>query len=661
LAHDADDTPPADDREEGPAPDVLAAIHRTRDGLLAAEEKKKADGTWTLEDMLKVADALGKLERAEQYHTARLADEEVLRRLTGGQDGYRLPENTSASKQSSYRLTDEGVVHSYTKGTGKATVLEEEVIAFRPFVPVERLKDDQGRHQYRIAWLDTAGEVQELVMTAEETASRTLFTRAFPDHVVTSVHVMACVEYMSQCLRYNQQWLQDRVKVAATQLGWSAQLADGEMDVEQFTSGPGRPRHVQDVKNTGAWLEGHCSRGRIEEWKEAVADCADRPVILAALSAAFAAPLLRVVGAANVVVDVSGTTSVGKTVLLGLCTSVWADPGRSMLSWENTRVAMEHYMSMLRGMPLFVDETQLADPKILEELVYGITQGKSRGRSTQDGTGMIDGQQWETVLVTTGEQPITSMTTKGGLSPRIVPLTGAPCRDRAHAERVRRVSRRSYGRAGEVFLQEVARLGDEALQVRYEELKEALAGQVQSSVAQRRAESVAVLALANEVAAGAGLMPLAPPQVWVWAASGADSSVEGDEDDRPRGALRAVMSWAQVNGHRFYGHEDAMSVPPASGWAGRWDTDEFVAFHPETLRKLLADLGYEHGNILPAWRERGWLQHKPDKYTFTVRVGGKPGLFIKIIHMEDVVDPGSAEGGEEAADPRMAWVRSLTR
>lgn len=582
-----------------------------------------------------------------------------------------IPVQTTASGVS-YQVDGAGVWRESVNGK----VYERELIAFRPFVPVQRLKDDQGGVQYTMAWLNSAGAVEKLTLSAKQIASRTLMIAAFPDLVVTSQHATACIEYIAQCVRFNQGWLESRARVSATALGWPLTAADGgSVDVreelglrgavEGFTAGPGRPRAVQDVKNTGAWLSGHRRGGTVDGWARAVEKVKDRPLVQIMVAAALAAPLLRVTGSANFVVDLSGSTSGGKTIALSCAASVWGDPKEVLSSWKNTRVALEHHLSMLRGVPFFVDETQLAAVETVEELLYALTSGKSRGRSRQDGSALLDSSVWETVLLATGEQPMASMTNKGGLVPRIVALSGTPCASRDEANGLLEAVRTHHGHAGELFVREVGRLGGEVIRARFKIISDQLGKVADSPVAARRAQCVALLALAHEVAVGCGLMAqdALGEKDWDWLVNGGGSSVTEFEDDRSRAALREMLAWAGTNGQRFYGHASATFAPHA-GWAGRWAEKEYVAFTPAVLKELLKKAGYDAPRVMLDWRDRGWLKQKGTVTTHPVRIDGSLIRHVVVTNLEDLGGLEDSEGPGEGAtgsggDPRREWLLGL--
>ena len=113
------------------------------------------------------------------------------------------------------------------------------------------------------------------------------------------------------------------------------------------------------------------------------------------------------------------------------------------------------------------------------------------------------------------------------------------------------------------------------------------------------------------------------PLIDAWEAVRAGSQ----DSDRPTEALRAVLSWAASQQHRFYGrmeHEPGSDQPPAAGWLGAWHqrTDwKTLAILPNELKGFLEKQSFEQEPILRSWRDRGWLLVEDEHLTRKVMVG----------------------------------------
>lgn len=571
--------------------------------------------------------------------------DDLITRLVGA-PGYEVPTEVNPSGDG-YLVDENGVWWRHTTRDGQET----DLIAFKPFLPAKRLRDDRGNVLLQLTWLTDDGEVRDVTTPAADAADRAKLMRVFPDFVVTSKHATECAEFIGHCLRANNDWIVSTGEEVATALGWPVRGTDA------YVFGSGRPTMIEDVKNTGPWLTWHAQSGTLDAWKAMVHSLAQRDLVMVMVAAALAAPLLRLTGSPSFVVDLSGTTSLGKTTALSVAASVAGNPRPDkgiLVSWGQTQVSLEHHLAMLRGMSLFLDESQLAEQTSVERLVYSLTDGKSRGRSRQDGSGMMDRALYETVVLSTGEQPLISMTKKGGVVPRVVTLTGTPMGSKSQADEARRQAELHHGTALPAFVDRLRSLDLTRVMGRLSWWRAELAGLVTNPVASRRADSVAVLALANELAAQLELMPVVPLGRWAWVVDGGGTD-EGTLD-RPREALRDALAWAESSGSRFAGHHN---FNPATGEVlGRWaPEDGYVAFVPAKLREHLIRQGYDAPDaILREWRERRWITCQQGFTWRTLLTTRTLGL-IRVVNVEDI----AARPGDEApeADRYGRWTNGL--
>jgi Domain of unknown function (DUF927)/Bifunctional DNA primase/polymerase, N-terminal len=565
--------------------------------------------------------------------------------LLAGDERWRLPEQSLSGD--AFYLGRGGVARRWADSRDREHL---ERIALQPFLPARLLQDDRGEAYVELAWLSLDGSVRRAEVAWAVVADHRRLPGAFDgDAVIIGRHASACAEYIQECLGENRALLAETKQVIVTALGWPADTLDSSV----FTFGDGRPHRVIDVKNTGDWLAGHRKSGTLDAWKDAMQRLADRKHVHVLVAAALAAPLLRFTGRASFIVDLSHGSSTGKSKALELAAAVWGDPALIMQSWKATGVAIEHHLAMSRGMPMFTDETQLAaDAAQIEAVVYGLTQGKSKSRSRQAGDQLITAVRWESIVLTTGEKPITSFTQKGGVIPRVVTLAGQAMPSREAADFTSRVARENYGHAGEAFLAMIQELGRSRVAARCDAVEELLAALAQSPVAGRRAASIAVLAVAHEAGVTAGLLPPAPDGTWEWLAGGGDA-VPDDDDDKPRKALSEVLTWAMANRHRFTGSPGcSVQLQESLGcWAvGR--SQPFISFVPASLSEKLEKLGYDSMSVRLAWRDRGWIATSGGKTAVVVHIQpGEKAKHVKIMMIDDIIHCDELPDGED-------WVTS---
>jgi putative DNA primase/helicase len=173
-------------------------------------------------------------------------------------------------------------------------------------------------------------------------------------------------------------------------------------------------------------MSGYHKRGTMEGWQEALGLAEKHPFALAGIYLSLLPPLMQIIGSDNLVFEWSGRSSVGKTTALALAASVWGQPRLNLdpsivSSWRITDVYLERLLATLGDLPFFLDDTRTANPFKKNGLdpvqaVYDVTAGTTKGRGTLTGTEAKRG--WRTVLLSTGEDPITGDSKKGGVYAR---------------------------------------------------------------------------------------------------------------------------------------------------------------------------------------------------------------------------------------------------
>lgn len=384
--------------------------------------------------------------------------------------------------------------------------------------------------------------------------------------------------------------------------------------------------------------------GELERWAEALAPMSRFPRAMLVFYASFCAPLLQLFNVPNFIVDLSHSTTTGKTTVLRAAGSIWGNPDErtpaSVLgTWDATRVWTERASHVLSGLPLLMDDTKKAkNDRIVAELIYAVASGRGRGRGTIGG--LAGTSYWRTVLLSTGEQPATSFTQDGGTRTRVLSIQGLPFgrRDPEVGQLAKDLNRalcQHYGHAGVRFLawlmRERARWDE--WRTTYEQWSDYYASQPPSPEAGRLAQYAALVTVAGIMAHRALPLPweYANPMGALWGELAAEAADAAGE----LRALQDVLSWAHAHERTFIRNVGGHWRRPdgAHEIAGRWDGGEgweFIAFFPTVLRRVLQDQGFQPEAILTGWRERGWLQHVPGKLTGRVRLEERTTLAFVI-------------------------------
>ena len=123
-------------------------------------------------------------------------------------------------------------------------------------------------------------------------------------------------------------------------------------------------------------------------------------------------------------------------------------------SFNATRVGTPKGLSLVYSdLPLGVDERQVVGDR--QGFVEGLhlrcsgVAGQSRGAK---GGGIQQIQSWRTVVLTTGEQPLSTGGSNAGIKTRTLELYGTPIGDEQAASMLHDLTRSAYGSAGPVFV-----------------------------------------------------------------------------------------------------------------------------------------------------------------------------------------------------------------
>lgn len=277
-------------------------------------------------------------------------------------------------------------------------------------------------------------------------------------------------------------------------------------------------------------------RGTLAEWQDKVAAPAvGNSRLLLALSMAFAAPLLGVVGAESGGIHLRGPSSVGKSTAAVAAGSVWGGGGlRGWLQrWRATDNGLEGLAGAHCDLLLTLDELGEVDPRHLSLAAYMLANGGGKARAARDG-GARKSAEWRLLFLSSGEVSIADRLAEAapgrraaaGQEVRVVDLpadAGAgfglfealhgAASGGAFAERIKSAAATCYGTAGPAFLAALvddmdgATVATRAFRSEFLELNVQPAADGQVS---RVADRFALIAAGGELAAELGIVPWPP-------------------------------------------------------------------------------------------------------------------------------------------------------
>lgn len=274
------------------------------------------------------------------------------------------------------------------------------------------------------------------------------------------------------------------------------------------------------------------SLGTLQEWSQTVgAWCAGNSRLVLAVSTAFAAPLLGLIGAEGGGIHFRGPSSKGKSAALVVAGSVWGGGGvRGWLQrWRATDNGLEAMAAAHCDLLLTLDEMGEVDPRAVGAIAYMLANGSGKARAQRDGAGR-KAAEWRLLFLSSGEIGIADKMAEGGgkarpaagMAVRVVDLPAdggaglglfealhGAVDGRAFADRVKADAGRFYGTAGVAFLRRVVAAEADATRAvaefRHAFMERFLPRGADGQVA-RVADRFAIIAAAGELARVLGIV-----------------------------------------------------------------------------------------------------------------------------------------------------------
>lgn len=161
-------------------------------------------------------------------------------------------------------------------------------------------------------------------------------------------------------------------------------------------------------------------QGTSDEWREHVGrKCSGNSRLLIAVAAAFAGPILSLVGTESGGIHFHGGTSTGKSTALTIGGSVCGGGGQGgfVQSWRTTINGLEAIAESHHDGTLFLDELAQADPREAAETAYLLGNGQGKARMTRS-IGVRRKPTWTLLFVSAGELTLSEHAASAGKKTR---------------------------------------------------------------------------------------------------------------------------------------------------------------------------------------------------------------------------------------------------
>jgi hypothetical protein len=358
-------------------------------------------------------------------------------------------------------------------------------------------------------------------------------------------------------------------------------------------------------------------RGSLRQWLEAMHAITDETLLIpqVAVLAALVPPLQRRLQLPNFILDLHGNTSTGKSTSLKLAASVYGrphDPDSLILQWMNTSVAIEQVAAMCSELPVFLDDAQHCPAELKRFVIYMIANGRGKGRGAKGGRGGIsETPTWNTVALSTSEEPLHESSPHEGARGRILSIGGLvpPFRPgmASLVQEVERTVAHHHGHAGEAYIRHLngwALTDTERWYRRYTEIRHELLRSSSSDLVGRVGGYIAAIQLAAELACPLLGLPFKADVVGAWLA------LHVDEQQRNQNmillALRALADHyvSQITHYAGDGRYDPASRTKLQGTS---KSQQYVGFLRSTVDTVFLMRKWNPTAVLNKLAEAGVL------------------------------------------------------
>ena len=399
-------------------------------------------------------------------------------------------------------------------------------------------------------------------------------------------------------------------------------------------------------------IDGYSEKGSFEDWKEKIKEAKESDIPRFIIAASFAAPLMKLLNHRIFIVHIWGDTRSGKTAALKAALSVWGNPEVLMANFNSTRVGLERMASFYNDLPLGIDERQVVGDKqgFVDSLIYLLGMGKGKTRGSKGG-GIQHMNTWRCVVITTGEDPLISDSSQGGIRTRVIELYGKPFDDETKAKEMHQLCDESFGHAGIKFIKNIINMEKKktnAIKLKFETINKLFCDKFPENLAPH-ISAVSLVALADILSS-----------IWIWKedeqsafkkAIEMGSYILGTLDtkqsaDTGEKAWQFVKGWVFANAEKLKKH----CPPPRYGFI---DSRDYPCIIPSFLETALTNAGYNYRKVMHDFAEKGYIEtinnNGEKRYSIVKRISGESSVNRFIVINKEQIEMDVLENEEETS------------
>lgn len=361
-------------------------------------------------------------------------------------------------------------------------------------------------------------------------------------------------------------------------------------------------------------------KGTLAEWVEYTEPLRLSIEIRLVMAAAFASPLIELIGENPFVMHLWGGTGTAKTVSLLIAASIFGNPalGKLVRTMNMTPNAMLSTAAFLNSIPFCGDELQTIKNRWegnYDRLIMQITEGIDRGRMKYNQ--IEDTKSWRCGFLFTGEEPCVKSTSGGGVANRVIQIE---VKDKLvdNGNAVANFYKTHYGTAGPEYIGALQSGLFEPVEL-YQSFFSEL---IKHDTTDKQAGAMALMLAADRIAHNV-FFHNEPELEAQDVAAYLSSQKQVDVTER---AYQFVCGVLAENSNNF--------DPELSRvlWGKSEPAESAVYVNKTVLNRIMTDAGYDFEACKKAWVRNGHMQKDAyDRYTHYMSINGMPTRYVKLI------------------------------
>jgi hypothetical protein len=351
------------------------------------------------------------------------------------------------------------------------------------------------------------------------------------------------------------------------------------------------------------------------------------------MSVSFASVLLRPLKYSPFIANMWGETGKGKTVMIMLAASIWADPSESKYITDSysTQNAFEARLDILDDLPLLLDDMSKVRDKMNDgftDLVYLLCSGRGKGRSNVD-LGLNDTKSWHCAILSNMERPLTVETMRGGASNRILDFEIGDGYVFQDGNAVVELVKENFGFAGRMFVEIIKKMGFDEIRTIQKDFQRKIievAEQQGSHKEEKQVIPLSVILTADKIATD----EIFKDGIYLDIAQLTAMLKDTDEVSEGKRGYEYILGFIQENWTAFHADEKGESFSGREYGHFGVNGDEYIYIIPNVLNRV-AQEGNFSKKAFCSWADRqGLLKHDKGSMQMLIRRAGKPMRFYAI-------------------------------